>query len=96
MGFNILEYVDSDHAGEIVTQQSQTEFIVYLNNSPIYWVSRKQQDGETSSFGAEFTAMKQSTEHIGVLCFKLWMMEIPCSLLSLVYGDDNFSPSQCR
>jgi hypothetical protein len=29
--------VDSDHAGDIATRRSRTGFIIFLNNSPIYW-----------------------------------------------------------
>ena len=43
MGFTMVAYyVDSDHAREVVTRRSRTGFIAYLNNSPIYWMSRKQ------------------------------------------------------
>ena len=62
--------------------------MIYLNNFPIYWISKKQQGVETSSFGAEFTAMKQCTEYMRGLRFKLRMMGIPCSVQSLVYGDN--------
>ena len=88
MGFTMIAYVDADHAGEVVTRRSRTGFLIYLNNSPIYWISKKQQGVETSSFGAEFTAMKQCTEYIRGLRFKLRMMGIPCSVPSLVYGDN--------
>ena len=88
MGFTMVAYVDSDHAGEIVSRRSRTGFIIYLNNSPIYWISKKQAGVETSSFGAEFTAMKQCTEYIRGLRFKLRMMGIPCSVPSLIYGDN--------
>ena len=64
MGFTMLVYVDSDHAGEVISHRSRTGFIIYLNNSPVYWMSKKQQGVETSSFGAEFTAMKQCTEYM--------------------------------
>ena len=37
-GFKICVFVDSDHAGDLVTQRSRTGFIVFLNNAPsIYW-----------------------------------------------------------
>ena len=41
MGFTMLAYVDSDHAGEVITRRYRTGFILYLINIPIYWVSRK-------------------------------------------------------
>ena len=61
---------------------------MYLKNSPIYWTSKKQSGVETSSFGAEFTAMKQCSEYIRGLRYKLIMMGIPCSQPSLIYGDN--------
>ena len=88
MGFTMVAYVDSDHDSKVVTQSFRTGFIVYLNNAPIYWMSKKQQGVETSSFGVEFTDMKQYTEYLQGLRFKLQMMGIPCSQPSLVYGDN--------
>ena len=38
----IRVYVDSDHAGDLITRRSRTGFIVFLNNSPIFWSSKKQ------------------------------------------------------
>ena len=34
-------FVDADHAGDQVTRRSRTGFIVFLNNAPIYWSSKK-------------------------------------------------------
>ena len=33
--------LDTDHASDTVTTRSMTEFIVYANNSSIYWHSKK-------------------------------------------------------
>ena len=63
-GFVISAYVDSDHAGDAVTRRSHTGFIVYLNNAPIFWFSKKQGGIETSSFGSEFIAIKQCCEFV--------------------------------
>ena len=56
--------------------------------APIYWMSKKQTSVETSSFGSEFIAMKQCTEYIRGLRYKLRMMGIPCVECSYVYGDN--------
>ena len=58
MWFTMTAYVDADHTGNIVTRRSRTGFLVFLNNSPIYWMSKKQQSIETSSFRDEFIVMK--------------------------------------
>jgi len=57
--FVMRVYVDADHAGEQLTRRSRTGFLVFLNMAPIYWLSKKQNGVETSSFGSEFVAMKQ-------------------------------------
>ena len=67
-------FVDADHAGDLITRRSRTGFIVFLNNAPIYWSSKKQNSVETSTFGSEFVAMKQATEYIRGLRYKLRMM----------------------
>jgi hypothetical protein len=57
-------FVDADHAGDQVTRQSRTGFIVFLNNAPMNWSSKKQNSCETNTFGSEFVAMKQATEYV--------------------------------
>ncbi len=54
-------YVDRDHAGDLVTRHSWMGFIVFLNNVPIYWSSKKQGSCKTSTFGSKFVLMKQAT-----------------------------------
>ena len=87
-GFTMRVYVDSDHAGDCLTRRSRTGFIVFLNSAPIYWHSRRQNSLETSTFGAEFMAMKQATEYTRGLRYKLRMLGIPCEDPTLVYGDN--------
>ena len=36
MEFVIYALVDADHASDTITRRSRTDFIVYLNYSPIY------------------------------------------------------------
>ena len=73
-GMDMRVYVDIDHAEDTVTRRSRTGFVVFLNGAPIYWSSKKQTSCETSSFGSEFCAMKQATEHVKVFRYKLRMM----------------------
>ena len=81
-------YIDSDHAGESLTRRSRTGFIVYLNKAPIYWMSKKQASCETSTFGSEFCAMKQGTEYVRGLRYKLRMLGIPCTSPTYTFGDN--------
>jgi hypothetical protein len=81
-------YVDADHAGDLLTRRSRTGFIVFLNGAPIYWSSKKQTSCETSTFGSEFVAMKQATEYIRGLRYKLRMMGITVDEPAYVFGDN--------
>mmetsp|Transcript_30594 Transcript_30594/g.40655 ORF Transcript_30594/g.40655 Transcript_30594/m.40655 type:complete len:148 (-) Transcript_30594:278-721(-) len=80
--------VDSNHAGDCVTRRSRPGYIVYLNNAPIYWYSKKQGGIETSSFDAEFIALKQCMEYIRGLRYKLRMMGMPVEGPAFIFGDN--------
>ena len=84
----MIVMVDSDHAGESITRRSRKGYLIYLNGSPIYWFSKKIPSIETSTFGAEFCAMKQATEYVRGLRYKLRMMGLPCDEPTYVYGEN--------
>ena len=88
MGYTIVAKVDVDHASDTVTRRSRTGILVYLNCSLVHWWSKKQTSIESSSFGAEFIAMKQCCEYLRGLRYKLHMMGIPCDQPSYIYGDN--------
>ena len=80
-------FVDADHAEDLITRRSRTGFIVFLNNAPIYWTSKKQNSCETSPFGSEFVAMKQAAEYVRGLRYKLRMMAIKVDEPAFIFGD---------
>ena len=86
--FTMRVYVDSDHAGDQITRRSRTGFVVFLNSSPIFWMSKKQGSCETSTYGSELVAMKQATEYVKGLRYKLRMMGIPVSDPAYIFGDN--------
>ena len=88
VGFIMRAFVDSDHAGDIVTRRSRTCFMIFLNSSLIYWYSKKQGSCETSSFGSEFIAMKSCCEYVRGLRYKLRMMGIPVEFPTFTFGDN--------
>ena len=88
LGFIIDAKVDADHASDTVTRRSRTGILVHLNCSLIHWWSKKQASIESSSFGAEFIAMKQCCEYLRGFRYKLRMMGIPCDGPSQIYGDN--------
>ncbi len=81
-------YVDTNHAGALITQRSQTGFLVFLNRAPIYWSSKKQTSCETSTFGSELVAMKQAPEYIQGLRYRLQMTGITVDEPAYIFGDN--------
>jgi hypothetical protein len=81
-------FVDANHAGDKITRRSQTGLIIYLNNAPIDWFSKKQNTCESSTFGLEFIAMRIATERIIALRYKLRMFGIPMTGATNVLGDN--------
>jgi hypothetical protein len=88
LGFVMRAKVDADHASDTTTRRSRTGFLVYLNCAPIYWMSKKQASIESSTFGSEFTAMKQCCEYLRGLRYKLRMMGIPVTGPAYILGDN--------
>ena len=76
-GMTMLAYVDASHAANKVTRRSHTGYVVFLNRAPILWYSKRQQTVETSTFSAEFIALKVCLEAIEHLRFKLRWFGIP-------------------
>ena len=73
----ITAYVDASHVANEKTQRSHTGFLIFLNQAPIHWYSKRQQTVETSAFSSEFIALKTCIETIRGLRYKLRMFGIP-------------------
>jgi hypothetical protein len=72
-----IAFVDSDHAGDLLTRRLRTGVLVYFNRSPILWYSKKQNGIEPSTFGSEFMGLKVATDLVKGLRYKCQMMGIP-------------------
>ena len=88
LSFIMCAFVDANHASDSISHHSHTGYIIYLDMAPIYWLLKKQTGVETSSFGSEFIAMKQCTEYVCGLHYKLHMMDIPCTTPAFIFGDN--------
>lgn len=88
MPVHITCFVNANHAGDTQTRRSQTGFIIYLNNAPIDWYSKKQNTCESSTFGSEFVAMRIAVEKIRALRYKLRMFGIPIAGPATMLGDN--------
>ena len=80
LGDNAIQmtaFVDSDHAGNLITHRSQTGNVLFCNQAPIIWYSKRQDTVEAPTFGAEFIAARTCLEAVDALRFKLHMFGVP-------------------
>ena len=81
-GVRMVCFVDASHAGDKLTRRSHTGFIIFLNNSPIVFYSKKQNTVETSTFGSELVAMRTAMEACKALRIKLRLLGLSTYNLS--------------
>ena len=73
----ISAFVDDNHAGNVVTRQSHSGIIIFLQNAPIIWFSKRQNTVEAATFGSEFITLRICMELIVALRYKLRMFGVP-------------------
>ena len=88
LAMSLSMFVDASHAGNKVDRRSQTGVLIFLNKAPIHWYSKRQPSVETSTFGAEFCAMKVGVEMIEGLRYKLRMFGVPLDGAASVFCDN--------
>jgi hypothetical protein len=83
-------FVDANHAGNVVTPQLQTGILIYCQNAPVIWYSKRQNTVESSSFDSEFIALRIAKEMIVALRYKLRMFGVPVHRPANVFCDNNW------
>ena len=91
----ITVYKDADHAHDLVTRRSVSGVLLFLNNTPVKWVSKRQKTVETSTYGSELVAGKVATELILEHRTALRMMGPEPDGPALLLGDNNSVVLSC-
>jgi hypothetical protein len=73
----ITVFADASFAANMVTRKSVTGILIFVNGSPILWLAKRQATLETSTFGAEFVALRVAVEMVEALRYKLRMFGVP-------------------
>ena len=81
-------FVDASHAGNKQNRRSQIGILIFMNKAPIHWFSKRKATVETSTFGAEFCAMKIGIEMIEGMRYKLRMLGVPLDGAADVFCDN--------
>jgi preprotein translocase subunit Sss1 len=81
-------FVDSDHAGNLMTRRSRTGYVQMVNMSVINWHSKIQGSVEGATFGSEFVAAKVAMEANRALRYKLRTMGVPIDGPTYMFCDN--------
>jgi hypothetical protein len=73
----ISTFVDANHTGNIVTECSHAGVLIFFQNTPFIWFSKRQNTVESSTFGSELVASRISKDLIVALGYKLQMFGVP-------------------
>jgi hypothetical protein len=84
----ISAFVDANHAGNVVTRRSHTGILIYVQNAPTIWFSKRQNTVEAATFGSEFVALRICKELIVALRYKLRMFGVPIDGPANVFCDN--------
>jgi hypothetical protein len=67
----ISAFVDANHAGNKVTRRLNTGIIIYVQNAPILWYSKRQNMVEAATFESEMVVLQICKELIVAMHYKL-------------------------
>jgi hypothetical protein len=81
-------FFDSDHAHDKKTGRSISGVIVMVGSTPIIWKSKRQGAVQTSTYGAEISAMRLATEETITVRYMLRALGIKVSIPSSIAGDN--------
>lgn len=59
---DITIFCNSDHVHDLVTGRSITGLLAFVGSTHVHWISKHQTIVQTSTFGAEFMALKPALE----------------------------------
>jgi hypothetical protein len=88
-------FVDANLAGDMAGRRSQTGILIFVNQAPIIWHSKRQNTVETSTFGSEIVAMKNATELIEALRYKLRMFGVEIDGPTDIFCDNEAAVKNC-
>ena len=85
----IKAYMDDNYAGNMENRRSHCGIIIYVNNAPIIWYSKRQNKVEASISGSEFVALSISTEMIEAMWYKLRYFGVTVDGPAEIFCDNN-------
>jgi hypothetical protein len=88
-------FVDANLAGNVVTRRRKTGILIFMNRAPVVWYTKKQNTVESSTFGSEIVALKNSIELTKSLRYKLRMFGVPLLGPADIFCDNEAVVTNC-
>ena len=84
----ISAFVHANHAGNVVTCCSHSGILIFIQNTPIIWFSKRQNTVKGATFGSKLVAMRIAKDLIVGLQYKLHMFGVPIDGPANVFCDN--------
>jgi hypothetical protein len=84
----LVHYVDANLLHDMLTGESVTGILHFLNQCPIDWFSKKQATVETATYGSEYVATRTAVEQAIDLRATLRYLGVPVYGKSYMFGDN--------
>ena len=84
----LTTYVDANLNHDLVTGRSVSGVLHFVNQTPVYWFSKKQPTVETATYGSEFIAAKLAVEQIMAMRLTLRYLGVEIKGSTRLFGDN--------
>ena len=81
-------FFDADHAHDTVTRRSISGLLVLVGSTPVIWSSKRQGCIATSTYCAEFVAMRSAVEEAISIRYMLRCLGVPITKPTNLFGDN--------
>ena len=81
-------FCDANLMHDVVTGRSASGILEFLNQTPVDWMSKRQNQVECATYGSEFMVARQATERIIDLRYTLRSFGVPLDGPSWLFGDN--------
>lgn len=83
--FNFVGFCDSDYAEDVDDSKSTSDFVFFLGDCVVCWISKKQTMVILSTYEAEYMAATSCTCHVIWLRRLLKELNLPQTLATMIY-----------
>ena len=81
-------FCDANLMHDLVTGRSASGIIEFLNQTPGDWMSKRQNQVETATYGSEFMVARQAVERLIDLRYTLRSFGVPLDGPAWLFGDN--------